>query len=160
MLTVKLICVGRLREKFYIDAFSEYTKRLNPYCRFGCLEIPEVRLSDRPSEAEITAALDKEADLVVKSIPQGSYLVALCVEGKKLSSEDLASVIRQREGSGKPKLCFIIGSSYGLSDKVKCSSDLRLSMSDMTFPHHLARVMLAEQIYRGFKINEGSSYHK
>ena len=89
MLSVKLICVGRLREKFYIDAFSEYTKRLNPYCRFECLEIPEVRLSDRPSEAEITAALDKEADLVVKSIPQGSYLVALCVEGKKLSSEDL-----------------------------------------------------------------------
>ena len=161
MLSVKLICVGRLREKFYIDAFSEYAKRLNPYCRFECVEIPEVRLSDRPSEAEITAALDKEADLVVKSIQQGSYLVALCVEGKKLSSEDLASVIRQREGSGKPKLCFIIGSSYGLSDKIKCSSDLRLSMSDMTFPHHLIRVMLAEQRhYRGFKINEGSSYHK
>lgn len=105
MLSVKLICVGRLREKFYIDAFSEYTKRLNPYCRFECLEIPEVRLSDRPSEAEITAALDKEADLVVKSIPQGSYLVALCVEGKKLSSEDLASVIRQR-GVGKTETVF------------------------------------------------------
>lgn len=160
MLSVKLICVGRLREKFYTDAFAEYAKRLNPYCHFECLELPEVRLSDRPSSAEISSALDKEADLVVKNIPQGSYLVALCVEGKKLSSEDLASVIREREGSGKPKLCFVIGSSFGLSDRIKQSADLRLSMSDMTFPHHLARVMLAEQIYRGFKINEGSSYHK
>lgn len=160
MLSVKLICVGRLREKFYIDAFAEYTKRLNAYCRFECTELPEIRLSDRPSDAEIASALDKEADLVVKSIQQGSYLVALCIEGKKLSSEGLASVIRERENSGKPKLCFVIGSSYGLSEKIKQAADLRLSMSDMTFPHHLARVMLAEQIYRGFKINEGSSYHK
>ena len=160
MLSVKLICVGRLREKFYIDAFAEYAKRLGAYCRFEVAELTEIRLSDKPSEAEITSALDKEADLVVKNIPQGSYVVALCVEVKKLSSEDIAAVIRAREDSGKPKLCFVIGSSYGLSDKIKRSADLRLSMSDMTFPHHLARVMLAEQIYRGFKINEGSSYHK
>ncbi len=160
MLSVKLICVGRLREKFYIEAFREYIKRLTAYCRFECIEIPEIRISDKPSVGEIAAALDKEADIVVKNIQQGSYLVALCVEGKKLSSEELAAVIRQCEGSGKPKLCFIIGSSYGLSYKIKSKADLSLSMSDMTFPHHLVRVMLAEQIYRGFKINEGSSYHK
>ena len=160
MLSVKLICVGRLREKFYSEAFAEYVRRLSPYCRFECTELSEVRLPDRPSGAEIAAALDKEADLVVKSIPQGSYLVALCIEGRKLSSEDLAKVFRNRENSGRPRLCFVIGSSYGLSDRVKRSADLCLSMSDMTFPHHLARVMLAEQIYRSFKINEGSPYHK
>lgn len=160
MMSVRMICVGKLREPFYRDAFAEYAKRLGGYCRFECTELQEVRLPDQPSAGEIAAALDKEADLVVKSMLQGSYIVALCVEGRKLSSEDLASVLRARESSGKPKICFVIGSSYGLSDKIKRSADLCLSMSDMTFPHHLARVMLAEQIYRGFKINEGSSYHK
>ncbi len=160
MLTVKLICVGRLREKYYIEAFQEYAKRLGAYCRFECLEIAEQRLPDRPGEKEIAAALEREALEILKAVPDDAYLCALCVEGRQMPSEGLAELIRSRENSGKPKLCFVIGSSCGLSETVKRRADLRLSFSQMTFPHHLARVMLAEQIYRGFKINEGSKYHK
>lgn len=160
MLAVKLICVGKMREKFYLDAFSEYAKRLGAYCRFELTELAEVRLPDAPSQKEIAAALEKEATGIVKSIPTDAYTVALCVEGRQMPSEELAKLLSQREGSGKPRLCFIIGGSFGLSPRVKAAADLRLSMSEMTFPHHLARVMLMEQIYRGFKINEGSKYHK
>ncbi len=160
MLNVKLICVGKMRERFYIDAFNEYAKRLQGYCRFECIELNEQRLSDSPSEKEIAAALEKEAAEIMKNIPQDAYVCAMCVEGSQFPSEEMGRLIRQRENSGKPKLCFIIGGSFGLSDTVKKRAELRLSMSKMTFPHHLARVMLAEQIYRGFKINEGSRYHK
>jgi len=160
MLAVKLVCVGKMREKFYMDAFEEYAKRLKGYCRFELCEIPEQRLGDRPSEKEIAAALDREAQEILKAIPPDAYAVALCVEGRQMPSEGMGALIAEREGSGKPKLCFVIGGSYGLSNQVKARADRRLSMSQMTFPHHLARVMLAEQIYRGFKINEGSMYHK
>ena len=160
MLNVKLICVGKMRERFYIDAFSEYAKRLQGYCRFELTELTEQRLSDNPSDKEIAAALEKEAVEILKNVPQDAYLTALCVEGKQLPSEDMGRLIRERENSGKPKLCFVIGGSFGMSETVKKRADLRLSMSKMTFPHHLARVMLMEQIYRGFKINEGSRYHK
>lgn len=160
MLSVKLICVGRMRERFYIDAFEEYRKRLGAYCRLELCEIGEQRLSDSPGEGEIRAALDREAGEILKAIPQDSYAVALCVEGKELPSEAMAELIARRENSGKPRLCFVIGGSYGLAQQVKLRADLCLSMSKMTFPHHLARVMLAEQLYRGFKIREGSRYHK
>lgn len=160
MLSVRLICVGRMREKFYIDAFSEYAKRLSAYCKFECVELTEQRLPDSPSEKEINAALEKEAAEILKNVPEGSYLCAMCVEGRQMPSEAVARLIREREGSGKPRLCFLIGGSFGMHGSVKKRADLRLSMSEMTFPHHLARVMLAEQIYRGFKINEGSRYHK
>lgn len=160
MLSVRLICVGRMREKFYIDAFGEYAKRLSAYCKFDCVELTEQRLPDSPSDKEINAALEKEAADIIKNIPDGSYLCAMCVEGRQMPSEAVAKLIREREGSGKPKLCFLIGGSFGLHESVKKKADLRLSMSEMTFPHHLARVMLAEQVYRGFKINEGSRYHK
>jgi len=160
MLSVKFICVGKMREKFYIDAFSEYTKRLGAYCRFECIEPAEVRLPDKPSQAEIDAALSKEAAEILRLIPADAYVTAMCVEGKQLPSEAVAELISSRENSGKPRLCFIIGGSYGLSEQVKKRADLKLSMSKMTFPHHLARVMLAEQLYRGFKIREGSRYHK
>ena len=160
MLTVKLICVGRLKEKFYIDACNEYRKRLSAYCRFELVELAESRLSETPGEKEITAALEREAAEILKAIPPGSFLVPLCIEGKTMPSEGMARLIAERENSGRPKLCFVIGSSYGLSPLVKNRADFRLSMSPMTFPHHLARVMLLEQIYRGFKINEGSRYHK
>ena len=160
MLYVKLICVGKLRETYYIEAFREYAKRLGAYCRFECTEIPEQRLSDDPGEKEIAAALEREAAEVMKAIPPDAYLCALCVEGKEMPSEGMAELIAARENSGKPKLCFLIGGSYGMSDTLKRRAELRLSFSRMTFPHHLARVMLAEQIYRGFKILEGSRYHK
>lgn len=160
MLAVKFICVGRMREKFYTDAFHEYAKRLQSYCRFELYEPQEQRLSDDPSEKEISAALEREAQDILKAVPPDAYVVALCVEGKQIPSEGMGELIAQRENSGKPKLCFIIGGSFGLADCVKARADRRLSMSMMTFPHHLARVMLAEQLYRGFKINEGSRYHK
>lgn len=160
MLSVKLICVGKMRERFYIDAFAEYAKRLQAYCKFECVELAEQRLSDAPSQKEISAALDREATEIIKTIPNDAYTVAMCVEGKQMKSEGLASLVVAREGSGKPRLCFIVGGSFGLDERVKARADMRLSMSEMTFPHHLARVMLAEQIYRAFKINEGSRYHK
>ena len=160
MLAVKLICVGRMREKFYTEAFAEYRKRLGAYCKFECVEIAEQRLGDDPTPGEIAAALEKEAAEIEKAIPADACLVALCVEGREKSSEEPAALVREREGSGRPRLCFVIGGSCGMSERVKARADLKLSMSRMTFPHHLARVMLAEQIYRAFKINEGSRYHK
>lgn len=160
MLAVKLICVGRMRETYYIEAFREYAKRLGAYCRLETAELAEERLPERPAQGQIDAALEKEAAEILRQVPQDAYTVALCVEGRQMSSEALSELLSQRESSGKPRLCFIVGGSYGLAEKVKARAQLRLSMSPMTFPHHLARVMLAEQIYRGFKIKEGSRYHK
>ena len=160
MLAVKLICVGKMRERFYIDAFAEYEKRLGAYCRFDCVQLQEQRLPDRPSQTEIKAALAKEGMDIVKYIPQDAYVAAMCVEGQQLSSEELGELIVRREASGRPKLCFVIGGSYGLSEQIKSRSDLHLSLSRMTFPHHLARVILAEQLYRAYTIKEGSKYHK
>ena len=160
MLAVKLICVGKMRERFYIDAFEEYRKRLQSLCRLELCEIQEQRLPEDPSPASVAAALEKEEQEILRVLPPDAYVTALCVEGQQMPSEGMAALIREREGSGRPKLCFIIGGSFGLSDTVKTRADRRLSMSRMTFPHHLARVMLIEQLYRGFKINEGSRYHK
>lgn len=160
MLNVKFICVGRMREKYFIEAFEEYRKRLGAYCRLELVEPEERRLPEKPSEGEIQAALEKEAGEILKAIPSDAFVVALCVEGKQMPSEGMAELIAQRENSGKPRLCFVVGGSYGLAGSVKARADRKLSMSQMTFPHHLARVMLAEQLYRGFKILEGSRYHK
>ncbi len=160
MLIIKLICVGKMRERFYIDAFAEYQKRLQKYCRLELLEVTEQRLSDHPSEKEVTAALGREAEEILRAVPPDAFTAALCVEGRQMPSEGMAALIAERENSGKPKLCFVVGGSCGLAESVKQRCDLKLSMSEMTFPHHLARVMLIEQIYRGFKINEGSPYHK
>lgn len=160
MIAVKMICVGKMRERYFIDAFAEYAKRLGAYCKFECLELSEQRLPDPPSEKEINAALEKESVEILKNIPQDAFTVAMCVEGTMLPSEAVAKLISERESSGKPKLCFVIGGSFGMAECVKQRADMKLSMSKMTFPHHLARVMLAEQVYRGFKINEGSKYHK
>ena len=156
MLSVKLICVGRMKEKFYAEAFGEYMKRLQPYCKLQLTEAPEQRLSESPSPKELEKALDREAEDILAAIPGDSYVAALCIEGRELSSEALAELVFKVEGSGRPRMCFIIGGSYGLSPRVKARADLKLSMSPMTFPHHLARVMLAEQLYRSFKIIEGS----
>ena len=160
MLNVKLICVGKMREKFYIEAFEEYRKRLGAYCRLECVELAEQRLPERPSPGAIAAALEREGAEILKNIPADAYVAALCVEGREKSSEELSALLTERELSGKPKLCFLIGGSYGMSESVKARADLKLSMSKMTFPHHLARVMLAAQIYRAFKIAEGSRYPK
>lgn len=160
MLTVRLICVGKLREKYLISAVDEYKKRLGAFCKFEIVELNEERLPDSPTPGEINSALEREADNIIQNIPKDSCPVALCVEGKQLDSPELARFISEKAVSGKSKICFVIGGSFGLSERVKRLSELRLSMSRMTFPHHLARVMLAEQIYRAFTIIEGRKYHK
>ena len=149
-----------MKEKYYTDAFAEYKKRLGAFCRFEVEELTEQRLSENPSEKEIAAALDKEAAEIEKRIPAGAAVIAMCVEGREMSSPALAKQLQGWTNAGKSRLCFIVGGSCGLSEKIKARADLRLSVSPMTFPHHLFRVMLAEQIYRAFTILEGSRYHK
>ena len=160
MLSVHLICVGRLKEKFYQDACAEYVKRLGTYCKLTVAELPEEKLPVKPSRAQVDAALSKEAAAIRAKIPPNSALAALCIEGKLRSSEELAGLLRTAEHSSAKHLVFLIGGSYGLDGTLKGEAQIKLSMSPMTFPHHLARVMLLEQLYRGFKINEGGTYHK
>lgn len=160
MLSVQLICVGKLKEKFYLEASKEYIKRLSGYCSFTLTELPEERLPSMPSQAQIDAALEREASAIRGKIPLNSRLICLCVEGKPRSSPELAQLVSDFAQSGQRHLVFVIGGSYGMAESLKREAWLKLSMSPMTFPHHLARVMVLEQIYRAFKINEGSSYHK
>ena len=159
-MNIHIICVGKLKEKFYTEAAAEYAKRLGAYCRLTITELPEERLPQNPSQGEIDAALEREAGAILARLPKGAAVTALCVEGKPCSSEELAAKLSAWAGGGRSTLAFLIGGSYGLHPSVKARADWKLSMSPMTFPHHLARVMLLEQIYRGFKINEGSQYHK
>ena len=159
MIKITLITLGKLKEKYLRDAVDEYAKRLSRYCKLDIVELAPVNLSEKPSQSEIDAALLKEAETIEKRIPEGSIVSALCVEGKANTSEQFAAFVDKNTNSGK-NMCFIIGSSYGLSDNIKQKADLRLSLSEMTFPHQLFRVMCLEQIYRAFKINEGSTYHK
>lgn len=160
MLSIRLVCVGKLREQFFIDAFNEYSKRLSAYCKFECAELNETKLGSSPSDKEIAAALDKEAADIERALGKDAYVIAMCVEGMQLKSEDLAQKISSLAVAGRGRICFVIGGSFGILPRIKQRADMRLSMSEMTFPHHLARVMLAEQIYRAFKISEGSKYHK
>lgn len=160
MLSVHIICVGKLKEKFYAAAVEEYAKRLGGYCKLTLTELPEEKLGDSPSPAQIEAALAKEGAAVLARLPKGGAVTALCVEGQGLSSEALSDKIAAWAGQGRSQLAFLVGSSHGLHQSVKSAADFKLSMSQMTFPHHLARVMLLEQIYRAFKIQEGSGYHK
>ena len=160
MVDVTLICVGRLKEKFYQEAAAEYAKRLNGYCKLNVVELAEQKLPKNPSLGEIQSALEKEGDAIRGKIPPNSSVIALAIEGKPRSSEELAELIAAWEHTASKHLVFVIGGSYGLHPSVKAGAWATLSMSPMTFPHHLARVMLLEQLYRAFKIQEGSDYHK
>ncbi len=160
MFSVTLIAMGKLKEKFYLSAAAEYEKRLSGYCDFKLLELPEVRLPENPSPAEIQAGLEKEAELIFSKIPKGAWLCVLTPEGMLLSSEALAAKMKDVKLSGKSSACFLIGSSFGMSPRVKEKADFKLSMSPMTFPHHLARIMVLEQLYRSESIQAGSKYHK
>lgn len=160
MFEIILITVGKLKEKFYISAAEEYRKRLSGYCNFKLLELPETRLSDNPSPAEILAGLNKEGEMILAKIPKGAWFCVLTPEGKLLSSEGLANKIADIKLSGKSSACFLIGSSFGIAPSVKDKSDFQLSISPMTFPHHLARIMVLEQLYRAEAIQAGSKYHK
>lgn len=160
MFSVTLITVGKLKEKFYIQAASEYEKRLHAYCQFRIIELPECRLPEDPSPAEIASALEKEAEVILSKIPKNSWFCTLTPEGKLLSSEELAIKMSNVKLCGKSSACFLIGSSFGIAKTLKDKADFKLSMSPMTFPHHLARVMVLEQIYRAEAIQAGSKYHK
>ena len=160
MFSITVIAMGKLKEKFYINAAAEYEKRMKSYCQFQLLELPEFRLPDNPSPAQIQTGLDKEADLILSKIPKGAWVCILTPEGKLLSSEALAQQISDVKLSGKSSACFIIGSSFGMSNRIKNAADYKLSMSPMTFPHHLARIMVLEQLYRAESIQAGSKYHK
>ena len=157
MIHITFLCAGKIKEKYYLDAVNEYTKRLGAYGSVSVIEIKEERLPENASPAQIDAALKKEAaDL---KIPSGAFTVALCVEGDMLSSQELSEVLTAAKATSS-KLCFIIGSSNGLHDSVKNAAQLRLSLSRMTLPHSLARVVAAEQLYRAFNIAGGGKYHK
>lgn len=160
MVNMQMICVGRLREKFYIGAAEEYIKRLSAYCKLTVSELPEQPLPANPSAAQVEDALCREAGEILTRLSKSAVVTALCVEGTMLSSEGLAERFSRWTVDGASNFIFVIGGSFGLHSSVKERAALRLSMSPMTFPHHLARVMLLEQLYRAFKINEGSRYHK
>ena len=160
MQRINLITVGKLKEPFYLSAVQEYAKRLQRHCKLNCIELQEQRLSDEPSAAEIERALATEAAAIREKLPKSGVVIAMCIEGKELSSEGLADKLQQLQNTGVSRLCIVIGSSRGLDEDFKKEAGLRLSMSPMTFPHHLARVMVLEQIYRGLSILAGSKYHK
>lgn len=160
MQTVSIISVGKLKDAFFEMASDEYLKRLKAYAKVNIIEIKAGVLPENPKDSEISVVLEKEAEDILKKIPSSSKVISLCIEGKLYSSEDMAKLIADTALNGFSHLVFIIGGSYGLSERVKARSDIRLSMSKMTFPHRLARIMLLEQIYRGYKINSGEAYHK
>ena len=159
MLHIRLIATGSLKEPYWRDALAEYKKRLNAFAKIEIIELKECRLPDNPSPTEIATALEKEADAVLEALLPRSYVMALCVEGKQLSSEELAanlSGVMSNQGA----LSLIIGSSHGLALRVKAKADYRLSVSKLTFPHQMMRVLLLETVYRSLSILHGSKYHK
>ena len=159
-MNITIIALGKLKEKYLRDAVDEYAKRISAYGKLDIVELNPVRLSDNPSQTEINNALTKEAEDIKKKIPNNSYVFALCIEGKEKSSEQFAKAIDTAVLNGKSSLVFIIGSSFGMADEIKSLADFKLSFSPMTFPHQLMRVMLLEQIYRAFQINNNGKYHK
>lgn len=160
MVNVTIICIGKLKEKYLRDACDEYIKRLSVLCKLNIIELAAERLSDNPSPKEIENALNTEGRKIIEKIPGGSAVYSMCIEGKQRTSEELSCEIDSLAVSGTGSITFIIGGSFGLSDQVKKLSAQRLSMSKMTFPHQLARVMLLEQIYRAMQISKGTKYHK
>lgn len=159
MTQVTLICVGTLKESYWRQALAEYEKRLSAFCRFRVEELSEERIPDEQDPARVEAALRAEGERILARIPSGAYRIALCIEGRAYSSEELAAVLRKAEDQCG-RIALIIGSSHGLSPAVKNAADLRLSFSPLTFPHQMVRVMTAEILYRCFSINAGRSYHK
>lgn len=160
MQKITVLCVGKLKERFYQEAAAEYVKRLGRHCKLDVVELPESRLPEDPSPGEIQRALAAEAAVIREKLPRGGAVIALCIEGKPCSSVELSRRMQELAVSGKSQLTFLIGGSVGLAEDLKRQADWRLSMSPMTFPHHLARIMLLEQIYRACQIASGTKYHK
>ena len=160
MQKVTILCVGKLKEKFYTEASAEYLKRLQRHCKCEIVELAEYRLPEDPSPAEIQKALATEAAAIREKLPRGGAVIAMCIEGKTCSSEELSRRMADFAVAGKTQVTFLIGGSVGLDEELKRQADWRLSMSPMTFPHHMARIMLLEQIYRAYQIQQGTRYHK
>lgn len=160
MLNVNIICVGKLKEKFLTEAVKEYSKRLSAFCKLSVTELDEAKLFDKASDTDISNALKSESEKILAKVGKDSYVIAMCIEGKMMSSEKLSELFDRVSIEGKSRIDIIIGSSFGLSDEVKKRADLKLSVSPMTFPHQLFRVMLLEQVYRAFQISTGGKYHK
>ena len=158
-MNVNIICVGKIKEDYFVKATAEFEKRLSRFCTFNVITLPDKSIPDNPSDAECRAILEKEGEQILKKIGKSDKVIAMCIEGKQLSSEGLAEKIAEIKMQSST-IDFIIGGSLGLSDEVKNRADFRLSMSAMTFPHRIARLMLEEQIYRAFKINANETYHK
>ena len=158
-MNINIICVGKIKEKYFTDALNEYAKRLSRFAKFSIIEVPDEKISDNASEKEEDMIKEKEGKKILAKLSQGSYIIALCIEGTELSSEELAKKIADIFMTSS-NITFIIGGSLGLSDAVKSKAQLKLSFGKMTLPHQLMRVVLAEQIYRSFKINANETYHK
>ena len=161
MINVTLITMGKVQKGFLTDGCNEYIKRLRAMCDFKLVEIEDEPLPEKNlNQTLIDKALEKERGKIISAIPKQSYVIAMCIEGKQLASRDFAKLFNQKAVEGYSSICLIIGSSHGLSEKVKARRDLRMSFSKMTFPHQLFRLMALEQIYRAFSINAGTKYHK
>ena len=160
MLNITIIAIGKLKEQYLRDASAEYQKRLSTLCKLNIVELNPEKLSDNPSTKEIENALNNEAKKIIEKIPKGAKVYSMCIEGKQRSSEELSREIDNLALEGASNIVFIIGGSFGLSEEVKKLSAYRLSMSKMTFPHQIARIMLLEQIYRAMQISIGTKYHK
>lgn len=161
MIRINIICIGKIKEKYFTDGINEYAKRLSAFCKFSVVELSEERIkSNTPNSSQICEVLEAEGRRILQKISTADYVVAMCIEGKMLSSEEIANTIEKASLCGKSTIDFVIGGSYGLSDEVKKRADLRLSMSRMTFPHQMARMILSEQIYRAFEISTNGKYHK
>ncbi len=160
MMKISIIAVGKIKERYFSDACNEYAKRLGAFCRFSVTEISEYKCPDNPSQADIKVTIENEGSRILAAIPNGAAVIPMCIEGKEKSSEELADFISDAAVKGISNICFIIGGSWGLDERVKLAGMQRLSISPMTFPHTLARVMLHEQIYRAFTIINKTKYHK
>lgn len=161
MIKINIICIGKIKEKYFTDAIAEYSKRLSAFSKFSIIELSEERIrSNTPNSAQINEVLQSEGKKILQKITPSDYVAAMCIEGKMLSSEELSKLIGSVSVGGKSTIDFVIGGSYGLSDEVKSRADFRLSMSKMTFPHQMARMILSEQVYRAFEISSNGKYHK
>lgn len=159
MLTINIICVGKLKERYWRDAVEEYSKRMKPLCKLNITELSEERAGDDPSDAQIKHTITAESERIMQKLGKGDYVIAMCVEGRNISSEKLSQKLEDVSMTHST-VDLIIGGSWGLSDELKARADWELSMGKMTFPHQLCRVMLLEQLYRAFQISKGTKYHK
>ncbi|MCH5298783.1 MAG: 23S rRNA (pseudouridine(1915)-N(3))-methyltransferase RlmH [Ruminococcus sp.] len=160
MQTVNIICIGKIKEKYWTEAIAEYRKRLSAFCKFNIVELDEEKAQGNPNDSQIGSILSAEGKRILSKLSNNSYVIAMCIEGKQLSSPELADRLADVALSGKSNVDFIIGGSWGLSDEVKARANFKLSISKMTFPHQMARVILTEQIYRAFEIQSNGKYHK